>query len=231
MTAHEAVAVRETLGVMEAADRYNDWLYERCRPHLGPRVLDVGAGIGSFSERLLADGHAVVAVEPDPDLASILRDRLGARPDLTVIEGEAKDAPGTFDAAVCLNVLEHIPDDEGTLDDLRERLLPDGRLLLLVPAHSLLYGGIDRALGHERRYSAGALRSLLRRRRFRVEALRPVNPVGAVGWLVSSRLLRLERIPERPLRVYDELVPLLRPLDALRLPFGLSLWAVARPAG
>jgi SAM-dependent methyltransferase len=128
-----------------------------------------------------------------------------------------------------LNVLEHIPDDGAALADLRERLLPDGRLLLLVPAHPLLFGATDRAIGHQRRYSVGALRSLLRRRRFHVDALRPVNPVGAFGWLVSSRLLGRERIPTAPLRLYDALVPVLRPLDALRLPFGLSLWAVARP--
>ena len=229
MAAHDPVAVRETLATMEAAERYNEWLYERCRPHLGRRVLDVGAGIGSFTERLLSDGRTVVAVEPDAQLASILRDRFGPHANLTVVEGEAKDATDVFDAAICFNVLEHIPDDEAALADLRERLLPDGRLLLLVPAHPSLFGRIDAALGHERRYSTKGLRALLSRCGFQVEELHPVNPVGGVGWLVSSRILRRDRIPKRPLRLYDAAVPLLRPLDGLRLPFGLSLWAVSRP--
>src|SRR5437762_532024 len=107
MQAHGETAVRETLEVMESAVRYNNWLYERCRPHLGPRILDLGAGTGTFSERLLADGHSVVAVEPDPILALVLRERLGSTPGLTIVEGEAKDASGAFDAALCLNVLEH----------------------------------------------------------------------------------------------------------------------------
>ena len=64
-----SVAVRETLETMDEAERYNAWLYERARPHLGERVLDAGAGSGAFTERLLADGRTVVALEPDPDLA------------------------------------------------------------------------------------------------------------------------------------------------------------------
>ena len=228
MATQDAAAVRETLRTMERAERYNEWLYQRCRPHLGPCVLDVGAGTGTFAKRLLADRRTVVAVEPDPELAAVLRGRLGNAPGFTIVEGEARDATGTFDAAICLNVLEHISDDEATLVDLRERL-PRGRLLLLVPAHPALFGDIDEALGHKRRYSSQGLSALLARCDFRVEELRFVNPAGAAGWIVSRFLVRRSRIPEGALRLYDTAVPLLKQLDRLRLPFGLSLWAVARP--
>ena len=63
---------------------------------------------------------------------------------------------------------------------------------------------------------------------FELVDLRHVNPVGAVGWAISSRLLRRSEIPAGPLALYDRLVPLFKALDRLRLPFGLSLWAVAR---
>jgi len=57
-----------------------------------------------------------------------------------------------------------------------------------------------------------------------------VNPLGALGWLVSARILRRTLIPEGPLRLYDRVVPLLRGLESLHLPWGLSVWAVARRA-
>ncbi len=210
----------------EEAANYNAWLYERGRPFVGARVLDFGAGIGPFTELLAA--HAdVVALEPDPGFQAVLRERFDDRPNVSMVESE-EALSGAFDTIVCLNVLEHIGDDEGTLRRLRERLASGGHLLLLVPAHTALYGEIDRNVGHERRYNRRLLRRHLESAGLEIVELRYVNPVGALGWLVSSRLLGRDQVPTGPLKIYDTLVPLLRPLDRLRLPFGLSLWAVAR---
>jgi len=210
---------------MEAAERYNRWLFDRCEPYLGRRVLDAGAGIGTFSE-LASPGREVVALEPDPELAAVLKRRFAGRTDVTVAEGAAEDVEGRFDSVVCLNVLEHIPDDVGALKRFHEVLVPGGRLLLLVPAHPSLFGSIDRAVAHERRYDKGGLRSQLVRTGFAVETLRLVNPLGALGWLWSSRIRQTEQVPEGPLLLYDRLVPVLRLLDRVEWPLGLSVWAV-----
>jgi SAM-dependent methyltransferase len=217
---------------MAEADNYNDWLLARALPFLGRRVLDFGAGLGTFTTALAAQAE-VVAVEPDPELAATLRARFAADPQVTVVEGDAgwlgdAGAHGGFDSVVCLNVLEHIRDDEGVLRGFRDCLAPGGHVLVLVPAHAALYGRIDRLVGHERRYSRGGLRNVIERAGLEPVETRYVNPVGAIGWLVSSRLLKRDQVPVGPLRAYDRLVPLLRRLDELRLPFGLSVWAVAR---
>ena len=214
---------------MEGAGAYNDWVFERARPHLGHRVLDAGAGIGTFTE-LAAEGREVVAVEPDPEQLAILRERVAGGTNVQVIEGTVEDVSGTFDSILCLNVLEHIPDDRGTLRRFHELLAPGGSLLLLVPAHPALYGGIDRAVDHQRRYTKAGLSECLREAGFTVAELRLVNPLGALGWFVSSRVLKREQIPEGPLRVYDKLVPALRMLDRVDVGVGLSVWAVARRA-
>lgn len=217
-----------SLDRMAEADRYNAWLLDRARPYLGSRVLELGAGIGTFTEQL-ADGRAVVAVEPDSALLPHLR---ANAPSATVFEGDVETAPpGPFDSAVCFNVLEHIADHAGALGAIRERLRPGGHLLLLVPSHPFLYGRIDAAFEHERRYAKEPLRTLLETAGFHVVELRRVNPVGALGWLVAGRVLRRSEIPGGPLRAFDRAVPVLRALDRAELPLGLSLWAVAeRPA-
>ena len=214
---------------MEGAGAYNDWVFERARPHLGRRVLDAGAGIGTFTE-LAAEGREVVAVEPDPEQLAILRERVAGQANVQVVEGTIEDVSGTFDSILCLNVLEHIPDDRGTLRRLHGLLAPGGSLLLLVPAHPALYGGIDRAVDHQRRYTKAGLSECLREAGFTVAELRLVNPLGALGWFVSGRVLKREQIPAGPLRVYDRLVPALRKLDRVDVGVGLSVWAVARRA-
>lgn len=204
---------------------YNAWLLERAQPWLHGRVLDVGAGIGTHTLRLREFVDDVVAVEPDPALAALLRLRA---PDVTVVEGDAAAVDGPFDAIVCFNVLEHIRDDVGVLTRFGDLLAPDGALLLLVPAHPALYGSLDRTFGHERRYRRSELEQKLASAGLQREVVRHVNPIGAAGWLVQARLLRRPRLPRIGLGLYDRIVPLMRTLDRITLPIGLSLWAVAR---
>lgn len=217
---------------MSGAPRYNAWLLERARPHLGARVIDVGAGIGIFVAQLVPTSGLVVAVEPDATDAAVLRRRFAGEPRVRVEERDAislqdADVGGPFDAAICFNVLEHIDDDVRALRAMRSQLRDGGRLCLLVPAHQSLFGAIDRNVGHERRYDRGTLRKRLDAAGLTPLETRYVNPLGALGWLVSSRVLRREHVPEAPLKAYDKLVPLLRAADRLPLPFGLSVWAVA----
>ena len=221
---------------MSEAHRYNAWLLARAQPFLGPRMLDVGAGIGTFSAELARSADRVVAIEPEPGDAEQLRRRFAGDRRVRIEELDATsigetDIGGPFDGAICFNVLEHIQDDVAALRAVREQLALDGHLLLLVPAHQALFGEIDRTVGHVRRYSRRTLNRALVDAGYEVRELRYVNPLGAVGWFVASRVLRREQIPEGSLRVYDTLVPLLRALDRLPLPLGLSVWGVAKTLG
>ena len=221
---------------MSEAPRYNAWLLERALPFCGPRVLDVGAGVGTFTAELALISELVVAVEPDATDAETMRERFADVPNVRVEQRDATaigEAPlgRPFDTAICFNVLEHIEDDVGALRAMHAQLRAGGHVCLLVPAHEALFGRIDRTALHVRRYNRNSLRVVLEAAAFEVVELRYVNPLGALGWLVSSRMLRREHVPEGPLKAYDRLVPVLRTLDRLRLPFGLSVWAVAKTSG
>jgi SAM-dependent methyltransferase len=214
---------------MDFARNYNRWLLARAQPFLGRRVLDAGAGSGTFTDRL-ADEHEVVALEPEPAFAEALRARYDGRQNVTVVEGDATELDSTsncFDSVVCFNLLEHVADHESILARFRSVLVPGGSLLLVVPAHPALFGSMDRTVGHVRRYTRAQVDGVLRNAGFVPAEVRYVNPIGAVGWLVFARFLRRTYVPEGPLRLYDRFVPLLRLLDRVRLPVGLSVWARA----
>jgi SAM-dependent methyltransferase len=216
-----------TLRLLEEAENYTFWLLARARPYLRGRVLDFGAGIGTFSAELASVADELVVLEPDPAFAARLRERLGATSGVTIVERDELE-PGSVDAIVCFNVLEHIADHAATLARFHELLRPGGHLLLLVPGHPSLFGGIDRAVAHERRYRKDDVRELLAAAGLTPVDVRRVNPVGALGWLVWSRLLGREQLPQRSTRVYDRLVPVFRALDRVEFPLGLSVWAVGR---
>ena len=232
MTDHDyAPNLDHVLEDIEAGRNYTEWIVDRARPYLHGRVLDAGAGTGTFTEAVARVADEVVALEPEPRFVELLRQRFAAEPCVRVVHGDAQEFGADldmFDAIVCFNVLEHVRDDQRALRSLHDRLRAGGVLLLLVPAHPSLAAPFDRAVGHERRYRRGALARSLRDAGFDIDELRFVNPIGALGWFARMRLLRQREWPSTTFHVFDRLVPLLRPLDALRLPFGLSLWAVAR---
>jgi SAM-dependent methyltransferase len=118
----------------------------------GPRVLNAGAGQGSFSARLAERGFEVTSVDASAAAVAVL-ERRAAGP---VAQADVADLPfedETFDAAVLGEVLEHVPDDAAALREVARVIRPDGVLALSVPADPARFGPSDRWAGHLRRYS------------------------------------------------------------------------------
>lgn len=223
-------------GSLESLDdalNYRDWIVDLAAPHLGDRLLEVGAGHGTFTERF-ADFGSVVAVEPDEYAAGRLSERFDSDDRVTTVSGVAADvADDGFDGAVMINVLEHIDDEEAILADLHRRLAPDGHLVLWVPAFMLLFSDFDRRLGHHRRYRRRALESVVEANGFELVTSRYVNLPGWFSWLLMVRLARIEPTNAATIRVFDRwIVPFVRWIeDRVTMPFGQSIFLVARRVG
>lgn len=219
-----------TLERLAAAPKFNRWMFDRLRPWIGRRVLEVGSGIGNLSV-FLQDRERVVLTDAEPRYLERLRERFGGRANIDVARLSLPLVDGMlaaerFDTVICLNVLEHIEDDLGSLVAMRRLLAPGGRLVLLVPALRALYGALDRALGHCRRYTRPELIAKLRETGFVLRHLEYFNLAGIPGWWVTGRLLRRSLIPTASLRWYDALVPLFRLERLLPWRIGQSLIAV-----
>jgi hypothetical protein len=129
---------------------------------------------------------------------------------------------------VCLNVLEHVEDDELALKHMHAVLPDGGRAVLIVPAFASLFGPIDRLLGHYRRYSRGAILRLAGATGFRVTTLHYMNSVGCLAWWANARIFRRIEQSETQIKLFDRwIVPPMRRAEALLPPpFGQSLFIV-----
>lgn len=98
-------------------------------------VLDVGCGAGLLSEALAKEGASVAAIDLAPELIKVARlHRLesGVEVDyrLQSAESLAAEAPGSFDAVTCMEMLEHVPDPPSIIAACAKLLKPGGRLFL-----------------------------------------------------------------------------------------------------
>jgi SAM-dependent methyltransferase len=230
-------------GELELFAQAKNWkgrLARELAPHLGGKVLEVGAGLGGTTESLLsqADVASWSALEPDPDLfaelerkAAFLDRRFSA--EVRALRGTLSDLDEDerFDAVLYVDVLEHIEDDRGELTRAAARLERGGKLVVLAPAHQALYSEFDRAIGHFRRYDRRSLAALAPDG-MELVTLAYLDSVGWLASLANRWLLRRSMPTAAQIRTWDGvMVPLSGVLDRLLLGrFGKSVLAVWRRA-
>jgi len=224
------------LHLMAKAANYNAWMFHTVEPYAGKRILEIGAGIGTFTEFLAAKEY-VSATDIDPDCLAELSRRFECMPnieihplDISSRNGETLAEGKAYDTVICLNVLEHIRDDVQALSNIRA-IAPEGSLLLVVPALPVLYGVEDRAVGHYRRYTKAEIAEKLHSAGYRTEKLFYFNSLGALFWFLKNRILNSPPTTSRNVAIYDKFfVPVLARIEsAISVPFGQSLVAIGKP--
>lgn len=209
------------LELFARAHNWKAYLSAVLSPYLGARVLEVGAGIGATTavlcgprqqawlclEPSATQRRAIDAAIADGTLPASCRSRGG-----TVADCRSDE---TFDTVLYVDVLEHIEDDAAELARAAACLAPNGRLVVLAPAHQWLFSPFDAAVGHHRRYATRTLRAAgppgL--------ALERLCYLDCVGMLASlgNRLALRESVPSLwQIQLWDRLmVPVSRVMDPL----------------
>lgn len=221
----------KALDALTEATNYADWIIDLAQAHLGSCILELGAGHGTVTDRLLKHGK-VAAADLSPRCVEVLREKYEEHPDVEVLHGDVATVieGRAFDTVVLVNVLEHIEHDGAALRDILTGLRPGGTVVLFVPAFQALYSEFDRMVGHHRRYRRGELAALVKGAGFEVVEARYVNCIGAVAWWVVAR--QLGRFPKSraAMRAYDRtVVPVIRAVESRWTPpFGQSVLCIGR---
>jgi 2-polyprenyl-3-methyl-5-hydroxy-6-metoxy-1,4-benzoquinol methylase len=209
---------------------------------VGKYILDAGCGTGHTTLELLNDGYEVTAIDISQELVDFTQRIIKENNymgnvyalDLTnaKVLGENK-----FDTIICLDVLEHIRDDELAIKNLCYILKKNGHLIVSVPALRFLYGPRDKKIGHYRRYDRAELIEKLKASGFDIVDIYYWNFFGVLPLLFSEKVLHKW--------VYDEFrysrrssfsIALNTILDwwfstienTVRMPIGLTLIAICR---
>ena len=221
------------LEALAGATNYYDAIVRHFDGMLGGRVVEVGAGIGTSAEHILRRGRPdeLVLIEPAENNFPVVAGRFRGDARVRVLYGYLEQFAETLsaDAVVAVNVLEHVADDVRFLLAARRVLSPGGRVLLAVPAMPSLFGSLDRAFAHHRRYTKAVLAARLAEAGFRNARLRWFNLPGVAAWFAAARLLGQRTIHPAAMGLYDRLIiPWVARLERRwEPPAGQSLIAVA----
>lgn len=174
----------------------------------------------------------LLLIEPAENNIPALHQRFDADPRVRIHHGYLEDVATTnsADTLIAVNVLEHVERDAEFLNAAYKTLTPGGALLLLVPAVPAIYGSLDRAFDHYRRYTRHGLIGSLLMAGFEIETLHYLNMLGVVAWFAAGRIMHRTTLGRRQVRVYDRwVIPWLRRIESrFHPPIGQSLLAIAR---
>ena len=209
---------------------------------VGKYILDAGCGTGHTTLELLNSGYDVTAIDSSQEMVDFTQSILKESDyrgevyflDLTNtnVLGENK-----FDTVVCLDVLEHIEDDELAIKNLYHVLKKNGHLIVSVPALRFLYGLRDKRIGHYRRYKRYELIEKLKAAGFEIVDLRYWNLLGVLPFLFSEKVLHKGVYEEMRYSRKSSFSIALNALfdwwfstieNTVRMPIGLTLIAICR---
>jgi len=231
------------LEAMSFAVNYHRWILQSFKPYLGTRLVEVGAGTGSFAELLLLEhtAESLSLVEPSEAMYEIMNKRvesLSSQSHKTQVQTYNTTFRGVADhlkvtqqpnSVIYVNVLEHILDDRNELALVHHTIGKGGRILIFVPALRWLYGNYDEHIGHHRRYTKADLESKCREAGFQILECKYFDMVGIVPWWVKYRLLKSREIEAQAIKFYDKyVVPASRVVEAKMRPLiGKNLVLIA----
>jgi SAM-dependent methyltransferase len=153
----------------------------------GTLVLDVGSAEGRLSAHLASTGVELVALELDADLVERSR----------TVQGDATSLPfasASVDAAIALEVLEHVPDPPSILAECHRVLRPGGRLCVGVPTwyteqlYKRLHPRYMANATHVRIYRQSRLIEEVEKAGFVVDHIETRNLVPALAWTIHAVL-------------------------------------------
>jgi len=211
---------------------------ERGRPL---KILDIACATG-MSFRFLSQYGDVRGIDISRETIRLCKTRGIDR----IVQCDAMKLPfrdGSFDVVLALDALEHFPDDELAIREIRRVSRPDALVLVTVPAYMFLWSPHDVAYHHFRRYTRGELGRKLRAggldlHKLSYYSMTVLPPVFAMRKLRgaahkdgetahSDFFLKLPRPIEATL--YGIMRAEIGLMDAVSLPFGVSLFCASQP--
>ena len=224
--------LREVQETRLLIDQLDSWLFNMIEPYIGKRVLEVGCGMGNYIQHLV-NRESVIGIDITSECVEFVNNEYRDYDFIHSIKCDVNSSEFlklksySFDTTLSVNVLEHIEDDLHALEQISNVLTKNGNLILVVPAHAVLYGTMDSSVGHYRRYTVKDLEEKLKAINFRPILQKYINPLGALGWFINGRVIKRNTPPTGQLKLFNTLMPVVKILDKMHLPFGISVLSVS----
>ena len=203
-----------------------------------PKILEVGSGTGGNLKMLSSFGD-LTSVEISELAINISKIKTGNIVDIKSgsLPDNLPNFTHNFDLICLFDVLEHIKEDDRSLEKIYSLLNPNGFIFITVPAHQWLWSEIDELVEHVRRYSKKELKKKIFNAGFELKKISFFNfflfPLAVLARLTSKLFKKQALGLSIPIKIINDCLYYIfssekRFLKRINFPLGLSLICVAR---
>lgn len=218
------------LEIFDKAILWRKYLFKKIKKYIGKEILEVGAGMGSFTKNYFQNDQKIVLSELDANLLEILNDRFKKFSNIQIKSKYTKNIENQFDSILYISVLEHIEDDIREIKTALDKLKNGGRVIICVPAHNYMYSKFDKEIGHFRRYEINFFKKL----KFHNANVEKCFMIDSMGWIIyflNKIFFKKEDYPSKlKVMIWDKFfVPLSIILDFITFyKFGKNILCIIR---
>jgi 2-polyprenyl-3-methyl-5-hydroxy-6-metoxy-1,4-benzoquinol methylase len=221
---------------------YRKYQYDLIAKYLGKNILEVGSGDRSFTNQIIRYAGEIdraVSIEPSVTLFELHKNKYKFPDNISFhmkdLFNLKEDTFGMFDTAILIHVLEHIERDREALNKVYELLLPNGKVLIEVPAMPFLFSVHDEMLGHYRRYNKKTLKAIVDTDKYVIKDIWYQDIIGVLGSLYFFKIKKTKLVSTEGVQlvknqgnIYDKyVIPFESFIEKfMRFPLGLSLTAI-----
>lgn len=173
-------------------EAYSRWMFHVYKEYVGKKVFDVGAGMGRMVQFYIEQCERVLATDIFQHQVDYMNKNFEDFSNfeavlLDITKDDISCYAEQYDTVLCINVLEHLEDDELAIRKMKELLCNRGKLVLFVPAFQKLYCQMDANVSHYRRYDRNVLKSLADKCDMKVLYNGYFNVMGIIPYFLKGR--------------------------------------------
>jgi cob(I)alamin adenosyltransferase len=217
------------LETFDKAKIWRKYIFFLIKKYFKNEILEVGAGIGSFTKNYINEFNNITLSETDSKNLDYIKKKFATKK-IDTSDKLIQNINKKFNTIIYLNVLEHIEGDIDEINNALEKLNSNGYLIVLVPAHNKLYSKFDKAVGHVKRYEL----DFFKKNKFENTELVDLYYLDCLGYLlyyINRIFFKEETYPSKfKVMVWDKFfTPITILIDfLLRYRFGKNIMCIYR---
>ncbi len=213
----------------DKAQIWRRYIYFLISKYFKDNILEVGAGIGSFTKLYEQKYQKIILSESDSEFCDLLNKKFKSNDNIQVTNNYINKIDKKFETIIYLNVLEHIENDIEEIQIAYDKLEKNGHLIILVPAHQKIFSKFDKAVGHFRRYDMDFFKEKLSN--FKIVKLNQLDCCGYFLYYVNNLIFKNDVYPSKlKIFIWDKVfTPLTIVLDFLfKYKFGKNILCIIK---
>ena len=206
--------LNHVLGYFDLARNYRNYQLDLIRKFVGGNILEVGPGRGEIIENFISADNKITMIDTDEEMCEVIRERF-KNSDVKILNSNISSLEEKFDTILYMDVIEHIENDIKELDQAISKLNKNGKLVIIVPAFSILFSDFDKSVGHFRRYTK---KNFFNYKNSEVK-LRNLKYFDSLGFFILflSKILKFKGNSKAVfgIKVWNMLIPISRLIDKI----------------